>query len=273
MCPEEQCTHDCGSCDESCESRIEKVKPNPKSSIKKVIGVISGKGGVGKSLVSSLLATSLNTGGVRVGILDADITGPSIPRAFGINEKAMSDGELILPAQSREGISIVSAAMLLENDSDPIIWRGPLVSNLVKQFFTDVLWEDIDFLVIDMPPGTGDIALTIFQSLPIDAIIIVTSPQELVGVIVKKAIEMANMMNIKILGIVENMAYVECPHCNERIDIYGKGHTADIAKQYGLKVLAEIPIRADISTAADEGKIETIENHYLDKAVKLIKSI
>ncbi len=273
MCPETNCNHDCSSCGEDCGERIEKAKLNPKSAIKKIIGVISGKGGVGKSLVSSLLAIGLNRDGSHVALLDADVTGPSIPRSFGITEKAESDGTLILPIKSSHGIDIMSAAMLLENEDDPIVWRGPMIGNLVKQFYTDVLWDHVDFMVVDMPPGTGDVALTTFQSLPVDGIIIVTTPQDLVGSIVKKAIRMAEMMNIKVLGIVENMSYVACPHCDEKIPLYGKGKTDDMAKTYHLPVLAKIPLRADISKAVDEGIIESLPVDYLDDAVKMIKSL
>ena len=273
MCPEKECTHDCSSCGEECSERIEKAKLNPKSSVKKIIGVISGKGGVGKSLVSSLLAVGLNNSGAHVALLDADITGPSIPRSFGIHSKAESDGELIQPTKSDHGIDIMSAALLLENDDDPIVWRGPLIGNLVKQFYTDVLWKDVDFMVVDMPPGTGDVALTTFQSLPVDGIIIVTTPQDLVGSIVKKAIRMAEMMDIKVLGIVENMSYVVCPHCDEKIPLYGKGKTDEMAKAFGLPVLAKIPLREDISHAVDHGIIESLQVSYLDDAVKMIKSL
>lgn len=273
MCPEQECNHDCASCGESCSERIEKAKLNPRSSVKKIIGVLSGKGGVGKSLVSSLLAVGLNQKGAHVAILDADVTGPSIPKSFGITDKAESDGECILPIKSSHGIDIMSAALLLDNDDDPIVWRGPLIGNLVKQFFTDVLWDNVDFMVVDMPPGTGDVALTTFQSIPVDGLIIVTTPQDLVGSIVKKAIRMAEMMNIKILGIVENMSYVACPHCDEKIPLYGNGQTEALAKAYHLPILAKIPLQAEISQAVDKGLIESLKVDYLEDAVKMIKSI
>ncbi len=273
MCPEQECNHDCSSCGESCSERIEKAKLNAKSSVKKIIGVISGKGGVGKSLVSSLLAVGLNQTGAHVALLDADVTGPSIPKSFGIDGKAVGDGEMIIPAKSSHGIDIMSAAMLLENDDDPIVWRGPLIGNLVKQFYTDVLWKEVDFMVVDMPPGTGDVALTTFQSLPVDGIIIVTTPQDLVGSIVKKAIRMAEMMNIKVLGIVENMSYIACPHCDEKISLYGKGRTDEMAKTYNLPVLAKIPLREEISLAVDQGNVESLHVDYLDDAIKMIKSL
>src|SRR5574344_1925976 len=219
---DENCTHDCSTCDvENCEGRgkgIEKVTPNEHSKIKHVIGVISGKGGVGKSFVTSLIASKLNKMGYKVGILDGDITGPSIPKSFNIHEQASGDGvSMIFPAVTESGIKIISSNMLLEKEDDPIIWRGTLISSLLKQFFTDVLWEELDYLLIDMPPGTGDVTLTCFQSFPLDGVVIVTSPQDLVSVIVRKAVNMAKQMNIKVLGLVENMSYVECPHCKEKI--------------------------------------------------------
>lgn len=270
-----ECSHDCSHCSENCSSRtIEKVKVNDRSDVRHVIGVISGKGGVGKSLVTSMLATALNQGDERIGILDADITGPSIPQAFGIHDKAYGEDNVIYPARSENGIEVISANMFLENEDDPILWRGSMISTMVTQFFTDVLWQDIDYLVCDMPPGTGDVALTIFQQLPIDGIVIVTSPQELVGMIVRKAVKMAKMMNIPILGIVENMAYVECPNCNEKIEIYGKSHVKETAKEYGLEVLARIPLNPSIASAVDAGKIEDIDSmKYMDKLVKKVRNL
>ena len=209
------CNHDCSNCAQadSCTSKIEKAKLNDRSHIKKIVGVLSGKGGVGKSYITSLLAVYLNRQGYKVGIMDADITGPSIPKAFGIKEKAYGEGGVIFPAKTSGDIKVMSANLLLDNDTDPIIWRGPLVGNLVKQFFEDVAWGDLDVLLIDMPPGTGDVALTIFQSLPVDDLIIVTSPQDLVSLIVSKAIKMAELMHIHVLGVIENMSYLVCPKC------------------------------------------------------------
>lgn len=254
-----ECSHNCESCGQSCDHRIEKAKLNDSSKVKKIIGVISGKGGVGKSLVSSLLASELCKQGFRVGVLDADITGPSIPKAFGIKQKAVGENNLIYPARSEMGIQIMSANMLLEHEDDPIIWRGPMIGDLVKQFYTDVFWHDVDFMVVDMPPGTGDVALTTFQYLPVDGIVIVTSPQDLVADIVKKAINMAEAMNVKVLGLVENMSYLVCPDCGKHIEIYGKSQTEKIAKQFNLDVLATLPIRPDIASAVDCGQVESID--------------
>lgn len=271
----EGCNHDCSSCSANCSSRkIEKAKLNDSSYVKHVIGVISGKGGVGKSLVTSLLAVGLNNGDERVGILDADITGPSIPQSFNIHQRALGENNLIYPAISDKGIEVVSANMFLENEDDPILWRGSMISSMVVQFYTDVLWSDIDYLVCDMPPGTGDVALTIFQQLPVDGIVIVTSPQELVSMIVKKAVKMANMMNIPIIGIVENMAYVECPNCDEKIEIYGKSHLEDIAKEYNIEILGRIPLNPEIAKAVDAGNIESIDaSKYLSRLIEKVRHI
>lgn len=276
MANEENCNHQCEGCTvENCSARngIEKVETNEHSSIKHVIGIISGKGGVGKSFVSSMLATSLRRKGYSVGVLDGDITGPSIPKAFNIHESAMGDGvSLIYPAITKTGIKVISSNMLLAHESDPIIWRGTLISSLLKQFFSDVLWEELDYLLIDMPPGTGDVTLTAFQSLPLDGVIIVTSPQDLVGVIVKKAVNMAKQMNIKVLGLIENMSYVECPSCSEKISIYGKSHALDIAKEEGIDFLGQLPIKIGVSEKIDEGKVEEIEFKEFDDIVsKIIK--
>lgn len=269
----EECTHNCGSCSQNCDHRIEKAKLNDMSKVKKIIGVISGKGGVGKSLVSSLIASKLQKEGYRVGLLDADITGPSIPKSFGIKEKAVGEDGVIYPAISKTGIQIMSANMLLENDDDPIIWRGPMIGDLVKQFYTDVLWHNVDYMVVDMPPGTGDVALTTFQYLPVDGIIIVTSPQELVSTIVKKAIKMAEEMNVPILGVVENMSYVECPNCKEKIYVYGESHIKEVAKEWNLDVLGQIPLNPLVSRYVDKGEVEDLDVHYLDKAIAKIKAM
>lgn len=270
----EECNHHCEGCSQNCDHRIEKVKPNEYSSIKKVIGVISGKGGVGKSLVSSLIASELAKKGHRVALLDADITGPSIPKSFGIKEKAFGDNNLIYPAISELGIQIMSSNLLLENEEDPILWRGPLIGDLVKQFYTDVFWKDVDYMVVDMPPGTGDVALTTFQYIPVDGIVIVTTPQDLVGTIVKKAIVMARQMDIKILGLVENMSYVECPKCQEKIYIYGESKIEELLKQYDVKLLARLPIRREISLAVDEGQVESISaEEELKEVIEAIKRV
>ncbi len=237
--------------------------PNKYSSIKKVIGVISGKGGVGKSLVTSLLACAMRRQGYNVGILDADITGPSIPKSFGIHEKAMGNDEGILPAVSATGIDVMSVNLLLENEDDPVVWRGALITSAVKQFWTDVIWGDKDYLFVDMPPGTGDVPLTVFQSLPVDGIIIVTSPQELVSMIVGKAVNMAEMMKIPILGLVENMSYFHCPDNGRDYRIFGESHIDEVAKGHNLKVLGRIPIDPAIADACDEGRIEFLEDNPL----------
>jgi len=271
---DQNCTHNCDTCGvEGCGSRsaIEKIKPNAESSFKHTIGIISGKGGVGKSFVTSMLAVSLKRKGYKVGILDGDITGPSIPKTFNIHEQASGDGEsFIFPATSKTGIKVISSNMLLENETDPIIWRGTLISSLLKQFYTDVLWEELDYLLIDMPPGTGDITLTAFQSIPLDGVIIVTSPQDLVSVIVRKAVNMAKQMNIKVLGLVENMSYVECPKCSEKIEIYGKSHADDIALKEGISLLGRVPIKLGVSDLVDEGRIEEVQIKEFDEIVKKI---
>ena len=232
-----ECNHDCGSCSANCDSRkVDKSEfleaLNPASSVKKVIGVVSGKGGVGKSLVTSMLAVSMNRKGKKTAVLDADITGPSIPMAFGVGNECVAtspDGNLMLPAKSMEGVEIMSANLLLDKDTDPVIWRGPVIAGAVKQFWSETLWQDVDYMFVDMPPGTGDVPLTVFQSLPVDGIIIVTSPQELVGMIVATAVNMAKKMDIPIVGVVENMSYLECPDCGKRISVFGEGHVEEIA--------------------------------------------
>ena len=239
------CTHDCESCSTSCSSKSEqslKIKLNELSSVKKVIGVISGKGGVGKSTVTSMLAVSMQRKGFQSAILDADVTGPSIPKAFGLKERAKGSELGIFPAITSTGIEVMSVNLLLEHETDPVVWRGPVISGTVKQFWSDVIWNDVDYMFVDMPPGTGDVALTVFQSLPLDGIIIVTSPQELVSMIVEKAVKMADMMNIPILGIVENMSYFQCPECGKKHSIFGDSHIEEIAAKFNTKVLAKLPI-------------------------------
>ena len=267
-----ECNHDCANCSQaqSCESKIVKAKLNDQSHIKKIVGVLSGKGGVGKSFITSLLAVYLNRQGYKVGILDADITGPSIPKAFGIKEKAYGDNGLIYPLESKGGIKIISANNLLENDSDPIVWRGPLLGGLIKQFYEDVLWEELDYLLIDMPPGTGDVALTIFQQLPVDDLIIVTSPQDLVSLIVTKAIKMANMMNIKVLGVIENMSYLVCPDCGRKINIFGESHLNDFAKEMKFDVLAQLPLVSENTSLMDQGLVEKVSLEEILPAIKAL---
>lgn len=276
-----ECNHDCGSCSANCESRttdktsfLEALAPESK--VKKVIGIVSGKGGVGKSLVTSMLAVSMNRKGHHTAILDADITGPSIPMAFGVADERPAvtlDGRLMIPAKSLEGVEIMSANLLLENATDPVIWRGPVIAGAVKQFWTETLWQDVDYMFVDMPPGTGDVPLTIFQSLPLDGIIIVASPQELVGMIVEKAANMARMMNIPILGLVENMSYVECPDCGKKIYVFGESHIDEIASQYQVPVLAKIPMDPELAAACDAGKIEFTERDYMKDAVELLEKL
>ncbi len=272
------CTHDCASCGESCSERKEQqsflAPANSMSHIKKVIGIVSGKGGVGKSLVTSLLASGMQKAGYRTAILDADITGPSIPKAFGINQKATGNEYGILPAATPSGISVMSVNLLLENDSDPVVWRGPVIAGTVKQFWTDVVWDEIDYMFVDMPPGTGDVPLTVFQSLPVDGIVVVTSPQELVSMIVGKAVKMAKMMNIPILGLVENMSYVSCPHCGDKIAIYGESHIDEVAEEYEIPVLGQLPIDPAIAKACDHGAVETLEGEqWLKKAFETLKTM
>ncbi len=272
----EHCDQGCNSCGEECSSRTEKFdfteKLHDMSSVKKVIGIVSGKGGVGKSLVTSLLAVTMNRRGHHVAILDADITGPSIPRSFGITGKATGTEFGIFPIKTRMGIDIMSINMLLENDTDPVIWRGPIIAGTVKKFWTDVIWADIDYMFIDMPPGTGDIPLTVFQSIKVDGIIIVTSPQELVSMIVSKAVKMAQMMHIPILGIVENMAYFQCPDCDKTYKVFGNGDIEDIVKKYELNVLANIPINPKLANACDKGMIELFEGDWFEKAAEILES-
>lgn len=268
------CSHDCSSCGSDCGERTEPqsflAAPNPKSSVKKVIGVISGKGGVGKSLVTELLAVAAAKSGRHAAILDADITGPSIPKAFGITGKASGTEEGIYPVKSKGGIDIMSINLLLEDITDPVIWRGPIIAGTVKQFWTDVIWEDVDIMFVDMPPGTGDVPLTVFQSLPVDGIIVVASPQELVSMIVSKAVKMARMMNIPILGIVENMSYFECPDCKKQFEVFGKSHINEVSTEYNIPVLARIPISPELSEAVDAGKIEDFEQDWLKPAIDRI---
>ncbi len=271
----ENCTpQDCAGCPSagSCSSKPDSMleKPNQMSNVGKVIGIVSGKGGVGKTLVSSLLAVSMQRLGKSVGILDADITGPSVPKAFGIHEKADACEFGIIPRKSKMGIDVMSINLLVENETDPVVWRGPVIAGVVKQFWTDVIWKDVDYLFVDMPPGTGDVPLTVFQSLPVDGIVIVTSPQELVSMIVEKAVKMAKLMNIPILGIIENMSYFECPDCGKRHKIYGDSHIEEIAKEYGIPVLAQLPVCPDLAKHCDQGTIELYEGDWLDAAVNQI---
>lgn len=269
----EQCTHECGSCGESCSERDPNSfleAPNKLSQIKKVIGVVSGKGGVGKSLVTGMLAVMMNRQGYRTAILDADITGPSVPKMFGISERAMATQDGILPAMSKTGIQIMSANLLLEQDTDPVIWRGPVIAGTVKQFWTEVIWENVEYMFVDMPPGTGDVPLTVFQSLPVDGIIIVTSPQDLVSMIVTKAVNMAKMMNVPILGLVENFSYILCPHCSEKHTVFGESNIDEIAASHNLPVLGKLPVDPAFAKACDNGDIESFQGDLLKDAAEAV---
>ncbi len=272
----ENCNHDCSNCSADCADRTPESfleKPHARSTIRKVIGIVSGKGGVGKSMVSSMLAVQFQKKGYHTAILDADITGPSIPKAFGITGQATGDEGGIYPVVSKTGIQTMSVNLLLENVTDPVIWRGPIIAGTVKQFWQDVIWTDVDCMFVDMPPGTGDVPLTVFQTIPVDGIIIVTSPQELVSMIVSKAVKMAQMMDVPTIGIIENMGYVECPHCNERIEIFGKSHVDQVAAEYHLPVLGKIPIKQEISAASDAGDIESLSGNWLDAAISAVEAI
>ena len=270
-----ECTHDCSTCSQNCGERREPksfLKPmNKYSNIKKVIGVVSGKGGVGKSLVSCLLASACAKVGLKVGVLDADITGPSVPKSFGISKRAMQDSENLLPNVTKNGIKVMSINMLLEDEQSPVVWRGPVISGVVEQFWTDVRWGELDYLFVDMPPGTGDVALTVFQSLPVDGIVIVSTPQELVKMIVNKAVNMAKLMNIPVLGLVENMSYFVCPDCGGRHSIFGESKIDETAAELGLPVLAKLPIDPEINHLVDEGKVEDIHLCELDDFVSALK--
>ena len=272
------CSHDCSSCSENCSSRDSKSllkKPHELSDIKKIIAVVSGKGGVGKSMTCALMAAAAQNKGKVTAIMDADITGPSIPRMFGVTERAQGSENGILPVVSDGGIQVMSMNVLLENEAEPVVWRGSLISGTVMQFWTDVIWTGVDYMFIDMPPGTGDVPLTVFQSIPLDGIVIVTSPQDLVGMIVQKAVNMANMMNIPVLGIVENMSYIKCPDCGRKISVFGESGVDALALEYGIPNVAKIPIDSELTEAADTGNIENFQNNYLsdffDKISKKLK--
>ncbi len=271
-----ECSHNCSSCGENCSERTAEslLAPlNSMSSVGKVIGVVSGKGGVGKSLVTSLLAAGMQKEGHRTAILDADITGPSIPKVFGIDGMATANEYGILPSVTSGGTEIMSVNLLLEDTTSPVIWRGPVIAGTVKQFWTDVVWGDVDYMFVDMPPGTGDVPLTVFQSLPVDAIVVVTSPQELVSMIVTKAVKMAQMMNVPILGLVENMSYIKCPDCDKKIAVFGESQTEATAKEHSLKLLGQIPIDPEIASACDNGRVEDVNAVWLGDAFEAIKQL
>ncbi len=269
-----ECTHDCSTCGQSCSARTEPQslleKPLEGTEIKKVIAVVSGKGGVGKSMVTALLSVLSERAGYQTAVLDADITGPSVPRMFGLHENATGDGESINPVMTKTGIKTMSVNSLLEDETEPVVWRGPVIAGTVKQFWTDVKWGKNDVMFIDMPPGTGDVPLTVFQSIPVDGIIVVTTPQELVSMIVEKAVNMAGMMNIPVLGIIENMSYVECPDCGRKIDLFGESHAQEIADKFNLKVLGRIPLNGKLAAACDAGLVEMFDGSWLDDALRFI---
>ena len=271
----ENCTHDCSSCSSNCSERNapQKDKLNELSSVKKVIGVISGKGGVGKSLVTSTLAVLSQRNGYNTAVLDADITGPSIGKTFGVTKKVLGNEMGILPNVSKTGIQLMSANFMLKEETDPVLWRGPVIAGAIKQFWSDVIWNDVDFMFIDMPPGTGDVALTVYQSIPVDGIIIVASPQDLVSMIVEKAVKMANMMNVPILGLVENMSYVKCPDCGKKIYLFGESRVQKIADKYSLPVLAQIPVDPALAKNCDQGVIELFEGDYMDGAFAAVEKL
>ncbi len=271
----EECTHNCSTCGSNCKSKDLRATLREGSCVKKVIGIVSGKGGVGKSLVTALLASKMQKAGFRTAVLDADITGPSIPTSFGVSDqKAMGDKTgTIYPIKSENGVQLMSMNFLLEKETDPVLWRGPVIAGAVKQFWTDVEWHDVDYMFVDMPPGTGDVPLTVFQSLPVDGIIVVSSPQQLVRVIVEKAVKMAQMMKVPIVGLVENMSYVKCPDCQKEIKIFGESNINGIAKDYGIPVLARIPMAEDISKAIDEGDVERLDADFLDAAVNQLQML
>ena len=269
----EACNHDCSSCKSNCDHRAPQHEPpHARSRIQKVIGVVSGKGGVGKSMTSAMLAVSMRRLGFKAGVLDADITGPSIPRLFGVKGPATGDGESINPVSSRTGVEIMSINLLLDDPEAPVVWRGPVIAGAVKQFWQEVVW-DVDFLFVDMPPGTGDVPLTVFQTLPVDGIVIVSSPQELVGMIVGKAVQMAQMMHVPILGLVENMSYAVCPDCGKHINVFGDSHVDEITDKYKLPVLAKMPIDPELAKEADAGMIEMFAGDYLDNAAQTVAKL
>lgn len=272
----EACSHNCGSCSSDCGSRKPAdflVPPNAHSNIKKVIAVVSGKGGVGKSMVTSSMAVLMNRKGNKTAILDADITGPSIPKAFGMKEKAYGNQLGMLPCKTKTGISVMSVNLLLDHDTDPVVWRGPVIAETVKQFWRDVVWGDVDYMFIDMPPGTGDVPLTVFQSIAIDGIIIVTSPQELVGMIVDKAVKMAEMMSVPILGIVENLSYFKCPDCGSVHQIFGESHIEEIAAKHNIPVVCKLPIDPAIAAKCDRGETEDFAGEWLDPMVDFLEQM
>lgn len=276
------CTNDCSTCGASCDSRRDGEASSPEdmhfpqnsmSNVKKVIGIVSGKGGVGKSLVTSMMSVLMQRREHKVAILDADITGPSIPQSFGLHTRAQGSEDGLFPVTTKTGIEVMSVNLLLEEETNPVVWRGPVLAGVIKQFWSDVIWGDVDYMFVDMPPGTGDVPMTVFQSLPLDGIIIVTSPQELVSMIVSKAVEMAKLMNVPVLGLVENMSYATCPDCGKPFSLFGESHINDVAAKYGLEVLAKMPIDPKIAAACDKGAIELMENDSLIEVAKKLEQL
>ena len=271
-----ECTHDCSTCGESCSERQEPQsllkEHHPEAHIGKVFGIVSGKGGVGKSMVTSQLAVTMRRRGHQVGILDADVTGPSIPKAFGIHGQATGSEAGLYPMVSKTGIQVMSTNLLLPNETDPVIWRGPVISGVVQQFWTDVLWN-CDYLFVDMPPGTGDVSLSVFQSIPLDGIVIVASPQELVSMVVEKAVKMAEMMEVPIVGLVENMSYVKCPDCGREIRVFGESHVEEVAAKYGLKLLGRLPMDPEMAKNCDVGLVELCHTEGLHTAADAVEAL
>ena len=271
----EACTNNCATCGQDCASRKQEsllANLNPKSKVKKTFAVVSGKGGVGKSTVTAMLACAMQKRGHRTAILDADITGPSIPKAFALDQTEGADEDGLYPALTRTGIQVMSVNLLLENETDPVLWRGPVLAGAVKQFWTDVVWTDVDYMFVDMPPGTGDVPLTVCQSIPIDGIILVTTPQDLVSMIVEKAVKMASLMKLPIVGLVENYAWLICPDCGKKLEVFGKSHVEELARQYNLPILARLPIDAEIARLMDNGEAEEVDATLLDTAVELLEN-
>ena len=270
-----ECTHDCSSCGEACASREQesfRKELHEGASVKKVIAVVSGKGGVGKSLVTSLLASEMQRRGHNAAILDADITGPSIPKSFGITGHCFGTDEYLIPVTTHTGLQIMSINLILQDEREPVVWRGPVIAGAVTQFWTDVMWQDVDYMFVDMPPGTGDVPLTVFQSLPVDGIVIVTSPQDLVGMIVAKAVKMAEMMNIPVIGIVENMSYFKCPDCGKEHAIFGESKVAAAAAEYGIAHYARLPIDPAIATMVDAGEVEHVSGEHISPIADVIEN-
>ena len=268
-----ECTHDCSTCSQKCSKESLLAPQNKASNVKRVIGVVSGKGGVGKSLVTSMLATTMQRRGYQAAILDADITGPSIPKAFGLKPGCVEGSDLgMFPPKTKTGIEVMSVNLLIDDETKPVVWRGPVIAGTVKQFWSEVVWNEVDYMFVDMPPGTGDVPLTVFQSLPLDGIVIVSSPQELVSMIVEKAVNMAKLMDVKVLGLVENYSYIICPDCGKVIKPYGESNIDKLAESYGTKVLAKLPIDPDLAAQCDKGVIELFEGDYLERAADFIEA-